>query len=78
MCKMRYSVWDAAMGQRYRLTSEQIEELQALRKRNKDETVERRIKTLLLYTEGEKTESIALQTGYARTYIFGLVSHCHP
>jgi transposase len=62
------------MSRRYQFSERELTELQALRKRNKDKNVEKRIKALLLYASGEKCEKIAEQTGYAKTYITELVS----
>jgi len=62
------------MPKRYQLNDAQILELEELRKRNKDKNVEKRIRALLLYTDGVKCDKIAEQTGYVKTYITELVT----
>lgn len=62
------------MSKRYRISEKQVAELETLRKENQNKNVEKRIKTLLLYTAGEKCAIIAAQTGYAKSYITELVS----
>jgi transposase len=62
------------MGKRYELSEGEKQELRSLRSRNKDKNVERRIRALLLYAEGEKCREIAIITGYAKTYIWELVA----
>ena len=63
-----------SMSKRYQFNEKQLVELEALRKRNKDKNVEKRIKALLLYAANEKCEKIAEQTGFVKTYITELVS----
>ena len=50
-----------------------MRELEAKRKENKNKNVEKRLKALLLFSEGIKREEIAKQTGYAKTYISEIV-----
>ena len=62
------------MPKRYELSNEQQEELEKLRKTNKNKNVEKRIKALLLHKSGKKSKQIAEETGYSKTYISQLVS----
>jgi transposase len=52
----------------------QILELEHLRKSNKDKNVDRRVRALLMYTRGERSEETARQTGFSKEYIKNLVS----
>jgi transposase len=62
------------MSKRYEFTEKEISELRSLRKSNKNKNVEKRLKALLLYAEGEKCKKISEQTGFAATYIWELVA----
>ena len=62
------------MPKRQQFNNEQLKELKELRKRNNDKNVEKRIRALLLYSNGEKCEKIAEQTEFAKTYIPELAS----
>ena len=62
------------MPKRYQIREEQVAELETLRKQNKNKSVEKRIKALLLYAAGEKCAKIAEQTGFVKSYISELVS----
>ena len=61
------------MGKRREITEEQVTELIAYRKSNKNKNIEKRIKALLLHAEGIKHDKIAEQTGFAKAYITVLV-----
>ena len=61
------------MARRQEITRRQVEEMQAIRQQNKNKNVEKRLKALLLYAEGKSRTDIALETGYAPTYIAQLV-----
>jgi transposase len=56
------------------ITLEQKAELEAARKENKDKTVEKRLKALIMRAEGKKNKEVAEATEYHRAYISGLVS----
>jgi len=62
------------MPKRYRINEEQVKELKAAQKKNKDKKVDRRLEALLLHAEGKKREEIALRSGFAVPSISGLVS----
>ena len=62
------------MAARYRISEEQVAELERAGKKNKDKNVEKRLKALLLHAEGKKREQIAEQTGFVKSYISELVS----
>ena len=61
------------MAKRQEITKIQVEAMEVIRKQNKNKNVERRLKALLMYAEGKKRTDIALETGYAPTYIAQLV-----
>ncbi|MDD4495031.1 MAG: winged helix-turn-helix domain-containing protein [Eubacteriales bacterium] len=62
------------MPKRYHISKEQIAELEAARKSNKDKNVEKRIKALLLRAIGKKLAQIAESTEYHPAYVSQLVS----
>ena len=62
------------MAKGYQISSEQKNELIAARKKNKDKNVERRLKVLILRSEGKKNKEIAQMCGYHPTYVSELVS----
>ena len=61
------------MPKRYKMNEEQIAELNRARKETKDKNVDKRLKALLLHSEGMRHEKIAEQTEFAKTYISELV-----
>jgi transposase len=62
------------MPKRYYINEEQVAELEAARKKNKNKNVEKRLKALLLHAQGCKCEEIAEKTGYAATSISPIVA----
>ena len=62
------------MPQRYEISEEQAAEIERARKKNRDKNVEKRLKALLLHSQGKKRETIAEQTGFVKSYISELVS----
>ena len=62
------------MPKRYHINEKQVAELEAARNQNKDKNVEKRLKALLLHAQGEKRESIAEKTEFAKSYVSELVS----
>jgi transposase len=62
------------MGKRYHINEKQVEEIEKARKKNKDKNIEKRLKALVLHSEGKKREEIATETGFVKTYISELVS----
>jgi transposase len=62
------------MPKRNQLSVEQVSEIEEARKRNRDKRVEKRLKALLLHSEGKKRAEIARETEFAETYISELVS----
>ena len=63
------------MALHFHIRKEQIEEIKTMQKKNKNKSVERRLKTLLLYAEGKPRTEIAKQAGYSTSHISKLVSH---
>ena len=61
------------MAKRQEIPKVYVEEMRLIRKVNKNKNVEKRLKALLLYAEGKSRNDIALETGYAPTYVPGLV-----
>jgi len=61
------------MPKRMTMSTEQVAEIEAARKQNKDKNVERRLHTLQLYAQGMKREEIAQRTEVAYNYICPLV-----
>ena len=62
------------MARRYRISEDQVRELEEARKKTKDKNVDKRLKAIRLHAEGKKREQIAGQTEFAKTYISELVS----
>jgi transposase len=62
------------MPKRHHITEEQVKELKAARKTNKDKNKEKRLKALLLHAEGEKCAVIAERTGYTKNHVSKLIS----
>ena len=62
------------MRKKYHISTEQVDELEAARKENKDKNVENRIKALVLRAQGKKLSQIAEATEYHPAYVSQLVS----
>ena len=62
------------MGKRMAFSVEQVAEIEAARQKNKDKNVERRLKAVLLYAQGEKRKTIAQITGYDANWICALAA----
>ncbi|MFZ2409939.1 MAG: winged helix-turn-helix domain-containing protein [Candidatus Methanoperedens sp.] len=62
------------MPKTYHFSTDQIAELEEARKKNKNKNVENRIKALLLRADGVKRPDVAMQTGFAATYITKLTA----
>jgi transposase len=65
------------MPKSYKFSQEQIAELHAEKKKNKDKNVDRRLRALLQKAEGKKNEQVAISTQYNRRYVSELVSKYH-
>ena len=61
------------MVKRHKITEEEKVEIKRIRNRNKNENVEKRLKALLLHGEDKSRNEIALETGYAASYITALL-----
>jgi len=61
------------MPKRNEFTKEQVAELEAATKKNKDKTKDRRLTALLMHAAGKKHSEIGKVTRYAETYITELV-----
>jgi transposase len=62
------------MPKRYKINEEQVAEIEAARKENKDKNIDKRLEALLLHAEGKKRAEIAGKTNFAISYISELVS----
>jgi transposase len=62
------------MPKTYHFRTDQIAELEAARKKNKDKNIENRIKALLLRADGVKRSEVAKQTGFAASHITRLTA----
>jgi len=62
------------MPKRNHISEEQVLELEAARKKNRNKNVDKRLRALLLHAAGETREKIAEKTAFAVTYISALVS----
>lgn len=58
----------------HKFSSEQIEELKAAKKKNKDKNIDKRLTALLLRAEGTSRKKTAEITGYKYTYLTKLVT----
>ena len=61
------------MGKRHEISAEEVVEIEKVRKRNKDKTIEKWLEVLLLHAEGKKRQEIAERTGFTKQYITELV-----
>jgi transposase len=61
------------MAKRIDLNEAQRVEIETARNENKNKNIEKRLKAVALYAQGFSRKQIALQTGYASTYIKKLV-----
>ncbi len=59
---------------KYRITTEQKQELEHARKVNKNKRVENRLRVLVLRAEGTELNEIAKITGYSRSYVNKLIA----
>ena len=62
------------MAKRYQINEGQKKELEEARRKNKNKTIESRLKALILRAEGESYLDIAKVTGFHPTYISKMVS----
>jgi transposase len=62
------------MPKSYKFSKEQIAELEAGKKKNKNKNVDKRLEALLLRSQNVKREVIAMKIGYSVSYISELTS----
>lgn len=65
------------MPKTYQFTEEQIAELTAAKKKNKNKTINRRIEALLLRAAKVKRMLVAEKTGFCKQYISDLTANYH-
>ena len=61
------------MGSRYQFKEEEIEAIQAARKKNKDKRAEQRLKALELRAKGKSRKEVSEATGFCKEYVSQLV-----
>ena len=61
------------MGSRYQFKEEEIEVIQAERKKNKDKRAEQRLKALELRAKGMSRKEVSQATGFCKEYVSQLV-----
>lgn len=71
---MLYYIWVITMALRYKFSSEEIAEIKAERRVNKDKRAEARLKALELRAEGMKSSEVAQATGFHAAYVSQLVA----
>ena len=65
------------MPRSYQFSNEQIEELEAARKQNKNKNVDKRLEALLLRAQKVSRDRVAEKTGFCKQYITDLTSAYH-
>jgi len=63
------------MPKAYTFNDEQVKELEAARKKNKDKRVDKRLEALLLRSSGESREAVAAKTGFCKQYVTDLTAN---
>jgi hypothetical protein len=63
------------MSKTYRFSEEQIAELEAAKKKNKNKHVDKRLEALLLRASGVKRELVSTKTGFCQQYISDLTAN---
>ena len=63
------------MPKTYRFNEDQINELEAAQKKNKDKNVDKRLNALLLRARGEKRAQVSERTGFCEQYITDLTAN---
>ena len=62
------------MPKRYCISEEKVAELENARKKNKNKNIDRRLKAIILYSQGESRAEISEKTGFVPKYVGELVS----
>lgn len=60
------------MARKYEISKEKIDELQSVQKNTRDKNVDRRLRVLILHTEGQMGRKISEITGYNEKYLYAL------
>lgn len=60
------------MARKYEISKEKIDELQSVQKNTRDKNVDRRLRVLILHTEGQTGRKISEITGYNEKYLYAL------
>ena len=62
------------MATKYQITAEQKEEIEEIRRRNKDKRTEAKLKVLVMRAEGASAKQISEATGFHAAYVSTIVS----
>jgi transposase len=62
------------MRKRMGFMADQVAEIQSAKRKNRDKNVDRRLKAILLYAQGEKSKTIAEATGYTESCIYAMAA----
>jgi transposase len=65
------------MPKTYHFSEEQVAEVEAAKKKNKDKNVDKRLEALLLRANGVKRAEVSVKTGFCKQYITDLTSKYH-
>lgn len=65
------------MPRKYQFSEEQVAELEAARKKNKNKNVDKRLEALLLRTQKNSRGAVSEKTGFCKQYITDLTSLYH-
>ena len=65
------------MPKTYCFSGEQVTELEAAKKKNKNKNVDKRLEALLLRASGMKRSEVSAKTGFCKQYITDLTSNYH-
>ena len=60
------------MAKKYKISEEKIDELRRARKNNRDKTIDRRLRALILHAQGYTGKKISEITGYNEKYLYEL------
>lgn len=61
------------MEMKYKFSAEQYAEIKAAQKKNRDKQIERRMRVLVMRSEGKRLREIAEATGYGHAHITNLI-----
>ena len=66
------------MPRRHKISAEEVIEIEKMKKRNNDKTIDKWLEVLLMHAAGKKRAEIEAKTGYTKPYVTELVGeYCH-